>query len=96
MTAAQVLRKARALLVEGGWTRRRFTCDGRHCALGAIYYYGNPGDSVIQAAEIALQEAKPGPIGESIISWNDRQRSKEPVLAAFDLAISRAEKRGRK
>jgi hypothetical protein len=91
---ADKLREARAL-IERGWTRGESYRDGRVCSLGALatVLTGDPnaalyGREYTQIARIFAQI-----IGEedALYEWNDAQKSKRPVLAAFDKAIELAE-----
>lgn len=99
-TPGQVLREARQLLVEKGWTRGQYAIDARgtpvsarnpdaaaFCMLGAVQHvYGSFGASAV----IRLLERAAGP-GVELISFNDRRRSVKPVLDLFDRAISLAD-----
>jgi len=91
---ADKLREARAL-IERGWTRGTLERDGRVCAVGAISkaltgdasrgLYAEGAPPVAFAVEDVV--GAHGWLGD----WNDKQKSKKSVLAAFDKAIELAE-----
>lgn len=99
MTPTEILKEARRLIAEKGWTQGVYA---RHangnlidpmegnaacfCSLGAIWKVGGILEHAF--AVIALE----GVIGISLAEWNDDpSRTKEEVLAAFDEAIRRGE-----
>jgi hypothetical protein len=95
-SVADKLREAKALVAKG-WTRGEYCRDGRVCSYGALYqaFTGDPeglnmdllGGEFFEARRCLFQV-----IGRNnIISWNDEQTSKRPVLTAFDKAIALAE-----
>lgn len=101
-----ILREARRLLVEKGWTRNEFARDAEgcpssyrgpdavcFCARGAILRAGDVPDCEDYApGERFLERALPnGPYYGSIVSFNDSPfTTKEDVLALYDRAIALA------
>lgn len=103
MTPVEVLRKAKALIEERGWTQGEYVSrDGAHCARGACYVasgshvlpmypVGHIDDSA-NDAQYALASAIGKELLHSVSDWNDEPgRTKKEVLAAFDKAIALAE-----
>lgn len=100
----KALRRARRL-VDGGWTRGKFSVkrDGKtcYCALGAISVGGGapcarfplPGEVSDRAWEV-MAECSDFKFKAMLSRWNDAQKSKRPVLTAFDRAIALAKERG--
>lgn len=101
MTPAEVLRKARSLVMKG-WIRYNFAADAKgngvavdsarackFCARGAIYRAGGEVFGVEERLVIrAARIRKYAGLGR----WNDAKlRSKRDVLRAFDRAIALAE-----
>lgn len=103
MTAADVLRRARAVLVERGWYQGAYSPEDSDqstcpvCAYGAINVAtsGKPDDSVDAvgfAAEEALRAVVRDIARQGVVPWNDTPgRTLDEVLAAFDRAIAIAE-----
>ena len=99
MTPTEILKEARRLIAEKGWTQGSFARHSNgdpigplgdnaacYCALGAIRKTGNGPEQVF--AVFALADV----VGDYVSDWNDDPaRTKEEVLAAFDEAIRRAE-----
>ena len=85
-TIADQLRVARALIdTPEKWIKGSF-CDmhGRHCAVGALGH--------TDADALSYQALNDVVGGHPITSWNDnRQRTHEDVMDAFDRAIALAE-----
>ena len=81
-----VLIEARELIRQG-WTRgqeyRRRDGKDCYCTLGAIWKAGGFATRASRDAQRRIQALA----GADIARWNDRQKSKHPVLAAFDRAI---------
>ncbi len=99
MTVIQVLRRARALVAKG-WTRRVWARDSgwrgvdpaskkacQWCADGALHASA-PTPALYEKAAAALTAV----VGGVFPPWNDAQKSKKPVLAAFDKAIASVRK----
>lgn len=102
MTVLTVLRRARALIVKG-WTRGTFARDKsgrevglydkgacRFCADGALMRAaGETTHASIFAGTVYARafHALAGCMTGLPPTFNDRQNSKKPVLAAFDAAI---------
>jgi len=100
MNAAQVLRKARALLVERGWKQEGYGLpEGPYCSFGAVNMAvsGHPWRATPTGSGAAAKRFLYRAVDcESIFFWNDRpKRTKRQVIAAFSKAIKLAE-RGRK
>jgi len=100
MTAvADKLREARAL-IERGWTRGALERDGRVCMVGAVNM-SLCGDAYWQLADTRCPEHRVRDAMWALLEdatgtpwlgdWNDKAKSKRPVLAAFDRAIELAE-----
>jgi hypothetical protein len=104
VTARDILIYARALLAKrGGWTKGSYAKDKQgnavtedspeacsFCAQGAIYraiYDLGPSDSALMLLDHTFSRI--GEIG--LISFNDRQASKRPVIAEYDRAIQKLE-----
>jgi len=82
------LTKARQYVAEG-WTRGEFEKDGRVCAFGALnkaVHGSATASSGVGVLADLFEKYIPG--GGIISVWNDRQKSKKPVLAVFDKAIA--------
>lgn len=102
MSALEILRGARALLVDKGWVQGVAAVDGdgycvgsskatvcRLCALGAIWR--SAGGSLTKEA-IDVEAVMNKVAGGSIAEFNDAPgRTKDEVLAAFDKAIASLE-----
>ena len=87
MTVVEVLRATRERLVQKGWSSGIGRC--LYMTVEAVA----PSDGLLlsedaRAALAVLREV----IGEEITSWNARQTSIDPVLAAVDAAIERAQR----
>lgn len=82
-----VLIRAREL-IRKGWTRseehRRRDGKDCYCTLGAIWKAGGFGSAASRDAQRRIQALA----GPDLARWNDQQKSKHPVLAAFDQAIA--------
>jgi hypothetical protein len=86
------LTDARARLVVN-WCRYSYEHNGKHCAQGAVLAasgdwatYDAAREAVIAAMPPAWVHPKHRNI--SLMLWNDKQDSAEPVLALFDRAIA--------
>jgi hypothetical protein len=86
----RVLTKAAKIIDEEGWQRREYTNSSRtrFCALGAIHvaHHGREwslGNDDVCAKVYDRLAAVLGGSDVDIADWNDRQKSKRPVLAAF-------------
>lgn len=105
MTPAEVLRRARSLLEERGWTQRELEDRaGRICAVGALnvacnlacYPAGNQSRLLDRdLAHAWLREViNPSVSKRAVADWNDDEdRTVVQVLMAFDKAIELAEGR---
>lgn len=103
MTPVEVLRKAKGLLEERGWTQHVYVDEsGCYCVRGACYAAAgcevwpltvSAGDQpAAETAQYILGEVTGCNLLNSVGSWNDyEKRTKSQVMAAFDQAISRAE-----
>lgn len=96
MTTLDILRKARALIAKG-WTRRAYErgrgTKTRYCSSGAIRaVVGTTADPRFNEASDVVERESGMTYG--LPAWNDRQKSKKPVLAAFDRAIKKLETSG--
>ena len=87
---ADKLDEARAL-IEKGWARDAYRKDGRYCAIGAIRAAVN-GDPFEWSEEAyAAERLFAKAVGTcATLAWNDRQKSKYPVIAAFKKAAELA------
>lgn len=97
-TAKQILRAAKRLLVDKGWTKGELKAHGRYCSMGAFRMAatGNPNGGVmgypdaLKALHI-LKNAIYAAGGGEITGWNDQSnRTKKEVLKVFDTAIGQA------
>lgn len=84
---ALVLEDAKALIENKGWTRGEYQRGQRYCVVGALQAARlNLGfsDLVQAAAETELEKAasamEGGNYQGNVISWNDVQKSKKPVV----------------
>lgn len=96
----EVLREARRLIAERGWTQGEYARDaaGRacepvgatprcYCSIGALIAASQNDGGYAQAFGALLSA-----IGNGVVAWNDEpRRSVEDVLRAFDRAIAAAE-----
>lgn len=83
---AQKLDEARAL-IERGWCRDTLSKGGRFCAVGAILRVTGAQFPGCTVEADYIRKA----IGEQAIhDWNDRQKSKKPVIEAFRKAAALA------
>jgi hypothetical protein len=97
MTTAEVLRNAKAELIEGGWIQNAMECGPACCSLGAIRRHARAGE-IWPPLEILARVVAPER-GEkklsaamAIQSWNDLPyQRKESILEGFDRAIALAE-----
>jgi hypothetical protein len=90
MSAADVLRRAKQVLIERGWQPRPAAWGSRTgpcCALNAVAA-ATDDESCKRVVDRLLAKAIDEPW---VHDWNDRQTSADPVLAAFDRAIELAE-----
>lgn len=101
--------KRSAKLIEKGWARGWFAKDKygkivdhfsdpravKFCAVGAIRRASNDvkaSKEDMARARIAL-EFHLGLVTYSIVEWNDKQKSKKPVIEAFNAAAESLEKK---
>lgn len=95
MSALTVLRDARNLITEHGWTKGEYgNKELGFCAVGAMMEAANtvPGSANdYRGAQIAFRDHIPEDERSwtnSIVTWNDSlDRQKDDVLAVFDKAI---------
>ncbi len=102
-TIVEILRAARQLLIDRGWTQGTFARDAKgartlydapdavcYCSLGAIMVVGR--GFAPEASTLALTKAIGSGHPANVAEWNDaKDRTKEEVLAAYDRAIVLAE-----
>lgn len=101
MTTATILDRAADLIEKKGWTRGALARDAndvvagckdrraqKFCVLGAIYRL-EP-DSW---GRVAAVNAVVAVVGRDVSTWNDRQKSKRPVIAALRKAAKLAAKK---
>lgn len=95
---AQKLDEARAL-IEKGWCRGAFNRRGCYCSLGAIAQAttGEPDPDTeafpinyLYSGSVRYLTAAAHCSSGFIADWNDRQKSKKPVIDAFKRAASLA------
>lgn len=101
LSTADVLRAAKQVLIERGWTQGKYVDDfGCVCSFGAINVAvtgdprqsGSYRSSEEQAATEASRLVSKAVDRELLDIWNDAVgRTKDDVLAAFDKAIALAE-----
>jgi hypothetical protein len=94
MTAAEILRSAKELLIRDGWCQKLLVSpDGEHCIVGAL---GNSVHKHMHRAYQCLEISIWGHCDNyrnSLTSWNDTPgRTVDEVLAKFDEAIALAVK----
>lgn len=92
MTAAEVLRRARALLETRGWTQHTYEgCTGRLCSVGALNRAVDDRLTLERLHAEWFLERQLGPNGD-LLEWNDAtDRTAVQVLMAFDIAVALAE-----
>lgn len=88
MTTHDVLRKARAYLLEHGWQQGDYGIQGgRRCALGAIKSARDP-DTYVSDEHPAVLALGDVVEDQFVCRWNDEDgRTLDEVIAAFDKAI---------
>jgi hypothetical protein len=96
MTAAEILRSAKELLIRDGWCQfRMMSPDGEHCMVGAVNRDGLSYRHIHQAHQ-CLKISIWGDCDNYLnllTSWNDTLgRTVDEVLAKFDEAIALAVK----
>ena len=93
----EILRRARALLADGGWCQGAVARDKngrlaistrpeavRWCAVGAIFA-ASPTEAAAKSAAFRLRATLDG---EPVARWNDNAENVFEVLAGFDEAIN--------
>lgn len=90
MNASDILTEAADLLERNGWCRERLHAPtGEYCLVGALLTARGlaSGLAYSEASERVAQVICPNEIGfPDLISWNDKQESAEPVIAALRAA----------
>lgn len=90
--AQQACLDAAKIIERDGWCRHYMHRHGRHCALGAIQKAIKKTDrSIRKLAWNLLGDAACIPVTMGIGIWNDRQKSRVPVIAALRKAGGAAE-----
>ena len=84
--ARAVLRSAAARIRDRGWTRHDYFKHGRACILGSMGYGSNvsPSDATRAAVQMIVVELDLSGYAGSVSGWNDRQQTRQPVLALLD------------
>jgi hypothetical protein len=95
MTAAEILRNAKELLIRDGWCQKLLVSpDGEHCMLGAINSFYRCHEHVYRAYQcLRISIGGEHDCPSVLANWNDTPgRTVDEVLAKFDEAIALAEK----
>ncbi len=89
-----VLRDARALIIDG-WCRNDFYKliggQAHYCATGAVIKSVTPRIPNQPLVTAAIDSLRDTIAYTNVQDWNDSQRSKEPIIQAFDMTIARLE-----
>lgn len=80
MTIHEICDKAADLIEKKGWCRGHFTARGHFCIVGAIQQI----DSYHFSAYRHITRILGLPPGlNSLVAWNDKQKSRKPVIAVL-------------